>query len=204
MKLSTKPKMPLWLPKKQALAKKARPGTKSKKKKKELAGTRVKFNFKKHIFPPLVGLLVAIAVFGFFNSQLLSAKIEYYLYERHKNTALQDGQVVAKPVDKNAPAKIIINSINVTAPVIYDQTTVNEDNFLQALHNGVVHYPNTAFPGQVGNMVIFGHSSGQWWAPGTYKFVFTQNCDRFIGVYGFWERRVGQGWCIRGAVQVHG
>jgi sortase A len=146
---------------------------KTKKKKKELAGTRVKFNFKKHVFPPLVGILVAVSVFGFFNSQLLSAKIEYYLYEKHKNTAMQDSQVVAKPVDKNAPPKIIINSINVNAPVIYDQTTVNEYNFLQALHNGVVHYPNTAFPGQVGNMVIFGHSSGQWWAPGDYKFVFT-------------------------------
>lgn len=175
MKSSTKSKKPLWQPKKQAPAKKPRfwAKNKNKKKKKELGGTRVKFNFKKHVFPPLVGLLVAISIFGFFNSQLLSAKIEYYLYERHKNTAVQDSQIVASPIDKNAPPKIIINSINVTAPVIYDQKTVNEYNFLQALHNGVVHYPNTAFPGQIGNMVIFGHSSGQWWAPGDYKFVFT-------------------------------
>src|SRR6185437_11506988 len=38
---------------------------------------------------------------------------------------------------------------------------------------GVVHYPNTAVPGQEGNVVIFGHSSGVWWEPGSYKFVFT-------------------------------
>src|SRR4030095_4689134 len=74
---------------------------------------------------------------------------------------------------KNAPPKIIINKINVNAPVVFDQTTVNEGNFQKALQHGVVHYPNTALPGQQGNVVIFGHSSGQWWAPGDYKFIFS-------------------------------
>ena len=36
-----------------------------------------------------------------------------------------------------------------------------------------MHYPDTAVPGKQGNVVIFGHSSGQWWAPGNYKFIFT-------------------------------
>lgn len=143
-----------------------------KKKKPELAGTHVKLRFRKHFLPPLAGLLVAILVFGFFNSQLLSSHIAYYLDSRHPAANL-DSKTIASPIDKNAPPRIIINKINVNAPVIYDQKTVNEANFLQALHNGVVHYPQTSFPGQQGNVVIFGHSSGQWWAPGNYKFVFT-------------------------------
>jgi sortase A len=57
--------------------------------------------------------------------------------------------------------------------VDYNQTAVNQSAFLLSLHDGVVHYPNTALPGEQGNIVIFGHSSGQWWAPGHYKFVFT-------------------------------
>lgn len=173
MKSFTKPKLTDRF-KKRPMPKIAKPKSKTKpKKKKQLEGTRVKLSFKKHLLPPLVGLLVAISIFGFFNSQLLSAKIAYYFAIRHKNIAAQDSQTLAKPVDKNAPAKIIINSVNVSAPVIYDQTIVNENAFLQALQRGVVHYPNTAFPGQTGNMVLFGHSSSQWWAPGDYKYIFT-------------------------------
>lgn len=145
----------------------------AKAKKKQLAGSRVKISFRRHILPPLAGLLVAVMVFGFFNSALLSSRIAYYIESRHAKTATLDAKLITAPVDKNAPPSIIINKINVNAPVIYDQAIVNEANFLQALHNGVVHYPNTAFPGQQGNVVIFGHSSGAWWAPGNYKFVFT-------------------------------
>jgi sortase A len=150
---------------------KRKPRPESKKKKtKELAGTRVKISFKKHLMPPLVGLFVAVAIFGFFNSGWLSARIEYYL-------ASHSQQVIYKPpankIDKNAPAKLYIDKIHVETPVIFNVKTVDQNLFLQALHNGVVHYPDTANPGQRGNVVVFGHSSGQWWAPGDYKFVFT-------------------------------
>lgn len=153
---------------------KIRPKPASKrKKKKELAGTKVKLSFKRHFFPPLVGLAVAVAVFGFFNSQLLSAHVAYWINERKHPAAQVDNQLTSAPIDKNAPPTITINKIGVKAPVIYDQKTVNQAAFLKALHDGVVHYPDTALPGQTGNVVIFGHSSGQWWAPGNYKFIFT-------------------------------
>jgi len=147
--------------------------TPNSKKKQELAGSRVKIRFKKHLLPPLAGLAVAILVFGFFNSQLLSGKIAYYLYDRNLNVDSLNSQLSGSPVDKNAPPKIIINDINVKAPIVFDVQTVNEGLFQKALRNGVVHYPGTAQPGQTGNVVIFGHSSGQWWAPGDYKFIFT-------------------------------
>ncbi|HEY5550003.1 MAG TPA: class D sortase [Candidatus Saccharimonadales bacterium] len=146
---------------------------KKKSNKKELVGSRVKLTFRRHFLPPLVGLAVAISVFGFFNSQLISGKIAYYLYGRNANTSELDQRVASSSVDKNAPPRILINKINVKAPIVMDQTTVNQVAFQVALRRGVVHYPNTALPGQQGNVVIFGHSSGQWWAPGDYKFVFT-------------------------------
>ncbi len=145
--------------------------TKTKRRKKpELAGSRVRISFRRHLLPPLGGLLVAILIFGFFNSQLLSARIAYYLDSRQPVAQL-DSQTIASPVPKDA-SRIIINSINVKAPIIFESQN-NEGVFLQDLQNGVVHYPDTAIPGQEGNVAIFGHSSGQWWAPGNYKFVFT-------------------------------
>ena len=117
--------------------------------------------------------IMAVLVFGFFNSGLISGKLAYYIYSKHVKVSTLDDQAAAAPIDKNAPPEVIINKINVKAPVIFDQKTVNEGSFQKALQHGVVHYPNTAMPGQQGNVVIFGHSSGQWWAPGDYKFVFT-------------------------------
>jgi LPXTG-site transpeptidase (sortase) family protein len=48
----------------------------------------------------------------------------------------------------------------------------NEASIQKDLESGVVHYANTALPGEAGNSVIFGHSSNDWWEPGNYKFVF--------------------------------
>ncbi|MGZ6005570.1 MAG: sortase [Candidatus Saccharimonadales bacterium] len=159
------------------MADKSRKTVKKKPKKaapkKDLEGAHVKLKFKNHFLPPLVGLLVAAAVFGLFNSEVIAGRIAYFLSSRHQNTSQIDNTTANQTIDKNAPAVIIINKIKVKAPVIYDQKTVNEANFQLALRDGVVHYPQTAFPGQTGNVVIFGHSSGLWWAPGKYKFVFT-------------------------------
>lgn len=139
----------------------------------ELPGARVKLTFRKHILPPLMGLGMMIGVLGFFNSQYIVATLSDWTYKAPAAAATLDNDLASRPVDVNAPAKVIINSIAVEAPVIYDQTTINEANFQKALRDGVVHYPFTSVPGQPGNVVIFGHSSGQAWAPGNYKFVFT-------------------------------
>lgn len=143
------------------------------KKTNELPGSKVKLTFKKHLLPPLAGLIVAISIFGFFNSQLLSGKIAYYMYERNANVESLNAQLEKSQIDKGAPPKLIINDIDVKAPVIFGLTSNSETVFQKSLRNGVVHYPNTATPGRQGNVVIFGHSSGQWWAPGDYKFIFT-------------------------------
>jgi sortase A len=66
---------------------------------------------------------------------------------------------------------ITIPKINVHAPVNYEPS-IQEAAIQTALQTGVVHYGNTAIPGQPGNVAIFGHSSNDWWEPGNFKFVF--------------------------------
>ncbi|CAN5429278.1 hypothetical protein BH10PAT3_BH10PAT3_4680 [soil metagenome] len=146
---------------------------KAEKKAKELPNSHVKMSFRRHILPPLAGLIVALLVFGFFNAEILSGKIAYYIYSRHVVVGNLDSITAVSAISKDAPEQVIINKINVTAPVIYNQKVIDEDLFQIALQKGVVHYPNTALPGETGNVVIFGHSSGRWWAPGDHKYVFT-------------------------------
>jgi LPXTG-site transpeptidase (sortase) family protein len=64
-----------------------------------------------------------------------------------------------------------IPKIGITVPVIWSKSASESD--LQAdLKNGAVRYPQTAIPGQSGNIVVSGHSSNYVWADGKYNYVF--------------------------------
>ncbi len=69
----------------------------------------------------------------------------------------------------NYDPEIIIPKIGVRAPVIYD---ADLETIIEKLRSGVVRYEGTADPGQVGNVVIFGHSSDLPWSTGQYKTIF--------------------------------
>lgn len=134
-------------------------------------GSHVKLSFKKHLLPPLAGLAVAIVIFGFFSANLLSGQVAYYLQSRRLSR-----QPVAGPLNQTSArqdtSQIIIQKINLETPVNFTETRVSQAAFQQDMRQGVVHYPGTALPGEEGNVVIFGHSSDAWWAPGQYKYVF--------------------------------
>lgn len=110
-----------------------------------------------------------LGVLGLLNAQWLSAQIHYRLYRL--NTAVTSP--VPSPQPPLSAAEIIIPKIEVQAPFVTSETSYDQVKVQLALRKGVVHYGNSALPGQKGNVVVVGHSSGQLWAPGSYKFVFT-------------------------------
>jgi LPXTG-site transpeptidase (sortase) family protein len=117
-------------------------------------------------------ILTAVGVFALvlllFKSPVIFSQLGYNLGKKPVPAATN-----AAPAGAVIPAEntITIDKINVHAPVIYEPSTV-EANVQKALESGVVHYGNTATPGQAGNVAVFGHSSNDWWEPGNYKFVF--------------------------------
>jgi LPXTG-site transpeptidase (sortase) family protein len=133
-------------------------------------------SFKRYILPPVFGLLFTGAVLFALNGQWLTAQLKY----RFEPPAMATVSADVKPsgdgithIDPHAAPQISIQKIGVKAPVIFDEPSYTEWKIQLALRRGPVHYGTTAMPGQVGNVVIIGHSSGQLWAPGDYKFVFT-------------------------------
>ncbi len=66
---------------------------------------------------------------------------------------------------------LTVSSLGLQVPVVY-VTQATEDAFQAGLKNGVVHYPGSANPGNLGNDYIFGHSSDYWWSNGRYRTVF--------------------------------
>jgi LPXTG-site transpeptidase (sortase) family protein len=117
---------------------------------------------------PLVtaaGIFVLLLVV--FKAPILLSQLSYLTQPKSPATTATQAstEVGANPI-------ISIPKINVSAPISFPTTTADAPNYDPELENGVVHLPDTALPGQIGNTVIFGHSSNDWWEPGNYKFVF--------------------------------
>jgi sortase (surface protein transpeptidase) len=143
----------------------------------DTTASRKKFSFRRSVLPPLVGVLVTVVVLAAFNSQLLIAQWKYRYADKPVAAPALETNPQAIAVDTRSPNPergpyLTVPSINVEAPIIFE-SSFEEWKVQLALRSGVVHYGTTANPGDNGNVVILGHSSGQPWAPGNYKFVFT-------------------------------
>lgn len=68
---------------------------------------------------------------------------------------------------------IKIEAINITAPLILPDGESNLEIY-NALKKGVVHFPNSALPGEKGVMILLGHSSPPGWPKIDYDWVFTE------------------------------
>jgi LPXTG-site transpeptidase (sortase) family protein len=119
--------------------------------------------------PMLTAAGIFVIVLLLFKAPILLSQIGYSLGNGQNNPTASTAPAVTDTVP--AANTISIPKINVNAPVQYEPS-IQEAAVQKALQDGVVHYGNTAFPGQVGNTAIFGHSSNDWWEPGNYKFVF--------------------------------
>jgi LPXTG-site transpeptidase (sortase) family protein len=121
-------------------------------------------------FKPIFG---AIGVFAIallmFKAPVIIDQINYSFKDHSVIPSGTTGGVVGGGVS-DAPV-LTIPKINVHAPVNF-VPTLDESQVLKSLESGVVHYANTANPGEIGNPVIFGHSSNDWWEPGSFKYVF--------------------------------
>ncbi len=72
-------------------------------------------------------------------------------------------------INQSIPGHLDIPANNISVPLIW---TKDVKDFDKDLKNGVVHYPGTALPGQLGTSYISGHSSGYLWDKSAYKEVF--------------------------------
>lgn len=124
-------------------------------------------NVKSMLFGLSVGFsILLVGAFGFFNERFIAPFIT-------PSTVVSSTPLI---IDDNAAVgdepKIIIPKINLEVPVVYGEESIAEKDVQQALEQGVLHYPITPEPGEIGNSVFFGHSSNNIFNRGNYKFAF--------------------------------
>lgn len=132
-----------------------------------------KLTTKHHLKSLLFGIAVSLGfagIMGFtlFNQLFIAPFISPSINASASPIIIpSDGQANVSP-----EPKIIIPKLNVEAPIVTDAPDIQEENIQKALEKGVVLYPNTGQPGELGNQVFFGHSSNNLFNRGDYKYVF--------------------------------
>jgi sortase A len=120
------------------------------------------------VFGLSMGAIVsAIFLFGFFNERFVAPFITPSKQVSSTPIIIDPSSTAVGP-----ESKIIIPKINVEIPVVYDEPSIDEGAVQRALERGVLHYATTPNPGELGNGVIFGHSSNNILNKGKYKFAF--------------------------------
>lgn len=86
--------------------------------------------------------------------------------------------IIVNPADTSAVTdddRLIIPSINVDVPIIWDANAASQDSLNAAMDKGVAWFnvqQAHSRPGENGNLVISGHSSNDWLDKGDYKYIF--------------------------------
>lgn len=128
------------------------------------------FKVTKRLLGQCLYLVVLFLIFYYaINYSAFWKRLEYSLKTKTPPPVEEPApKPIVTPLPDYAP-EIQIPKLSITAPISLE--VLNEE-VVSKLAEGVVHFADTALPGQIGNTVIFGHSSDYPWSTGKYKTVF--------------------------------
>ncbi|MBR2709599.1 class E sortase [Candidatus Saccharibacteria bacterium] len=125
------------------------------------------------LIPIFAGIAVALLILFLQYNRMIFAPI--YAYVSPGNVPASEIEAVDPTITKEVSAdpRLIIPKLNVDVPVHFD---IPLSEVMSAMNNGVAHYriPGaSAFPGEIGNTVITGHSAGDIYSSNPYKYIFS-------------------------------
>jgi len=114
-------------------------------------------------------------VSDFFNPypSIGATTIDAYFYPNHSQN-IATPQIIEniKTSYTDKQNTLEIPKISISVPIIFADST-DKDALAKDLDLGTVYYPGSVYPGQVGQIVILGHSAPPGWPAIKYDWVFT-------------------------------
>ncbi len=104
-----------------------------------------------------------------FNSPNLAGSNQFGGYDNSVNP-----EISTSDLNTDTPGRLEVPALTLNVHIIFSQSAKSFEKDLQL---GVVHYPGTALPGQIGTTYISGHSSNYAFAKGKYNKVFSKLND---------------------------
>lgn len=124
-------------------------------------------------------ILLFVIFFAIMNAPVIYLRVKYWFSPKSDEAKTANNQensnndtLPENPENTIKGSSLIIPKISVNAPIIWTQST-SEDAIMADLDKGIVHYANTSYPGQKGNVGLTGHSSNYVWSKGAYNYVFS-------------------------------
>lgn len=124
---------------------------------------------------PVVILLFIAAVFAFLQyNRLIFAPIMAYVSPSADTSVTHIEAIDPTIVQTVSPEpRLIIPKLNIDVPVAFN---IPLDDVNEAMNHGIAQFAipgANALPGQVGNLVLSGHSAGDIYSSNPYKFIFS-------------------------------
>ena len=129
---------------------------------------------RRKLTPVIAGIAVVLLVLFMQYNRLIFAPIAAYVSPGEtpaSEISAVDPTIIATNVSDEEV--LIIPKLNVEVPIEFG---VGLDGVMSAMNSGVVHYRingASAYPGEIGNFVITGHSAGDIYSANPYKFIFS-------------------------------
>lgn len=99
----------------------------------------------------------------------------FYPNSSKNNTTVKTAEALPeiKTVYTDKQNTLEISKINISAPIIFSQST-DKESLMKDLDKGVIYYPGSVYPGESGQIIILGHSAPAGWPKTKYEWVFSE------------------------------
>ena len=125
------------------------------------------------LIPVLAGVAVVLLILFLQYNRLIFAPIMAYVSPGNAPASQIDAIDPTITGEVSADPRLIIPKLNIDVPIRFG---ISLSEVMSAMNNGVAHYRiagASAYPGEIGNVVITGHSAGDVYSSNPYKFIFS-------------------------------
>ena len=123
--------------------------------------------------PIFAGVAVALTILCLQYNRLIFAPIMAYVSPGNAPASQIEALDPTITQTISADPRLIIPKLNIDVPIRFG---VSLSGVMGAMNNGVVHYRingASAYPGEIGNFIITGHSAGDIYSSNPYKYIFS-------------------------------
>ena len=128
---------------------------------------------RRKLIPIFAGIAVVLAILFLQYNRLIFAPIMAYVSPGNAPASQIEAVDPTITQTVSAEPRLIIPKLNIGVPIRFD---VALSDVMSAMNNGVAHYRiagASAYPGEIGNFVITGHSAGDIYSSNPYKYIFS-------------------------------
>lgn len=134
---------------------------------------KIKIFYKPFILAFLIAFLIInwSSVSWVFNYQaVLRYTSDFFQKDESQNQVVK---ITNKFEEVKKENSIEISKIGITAPLVVNKS-LSDSAVYKSLDTGVVYYPSSVLPGEIGQTIILGHSAPENWPKIKYDWVFSR------------------------------